>query len=165
MVSSGCSLIPRYMDIVKPGSANQDPLFSNQKLPDGNETGYPGGEWGGSAHLVSRSSNGFTTTCYDAGVHGQIEGLGRSTPYRQGHWSSTAPQTMKQVLGRRCVNLTRTIGGEFIDRSHQTPHQPFHLYQQQGACVQASKRWAHTKGFDSMIGVILSLVSSSVSIP
>ncbi|MEW5318963.1 MAG: hypothetical protein WDW38_010141 [Sanguina aurantia] len=33
----------RYMDIVKPGSANQDPLFSNQKLPDGNETGYPGG--------------------------------------------------------------------------------------------------------------------------
>ncbi|KXZ44933.1 hypothetical protein GPECTOR_60g710 [Gonium pectorale] len=33
----------RYQDFVKPGSANQDPIFSNNKLPDGNEPGYPGG--------------------------------------------------------------------------------------------------------------------------
>lgn len=28
---------------MKPGSANQDPIFSSNKLPDGNEPGYPGG--------------------------------------------------------------------------------------------------------------------------
>ncbi|GIL88996.1 hypothetical protein Vretimale_16284 [Volvox reticuliferus] len=33
----------RYQDFVKPGSANQDPIFPNNKLPDGNEPGYPGG--------------------------------------------------------------------------------------------------------------------------
>lgn len=32
----------RLMDIRKPGSANQDPIFTNNKLPDG-EVGYPGG--------------------------------------------------------------------------------------------------------------------------
>eukprot|EP00877_Chromochloris_zofingiensis_P012160 jgi/Chrzof1/7198/Cz02g14140.t1_LHC8[v5.2] len=35
--------IRRLQDIRKPGSANQDPIFSNNKLPDGNEVGYPGG--------------------------------------------------------------------------------------------------------------------------
>jgi len=35
--------IRRYQDYVKPGSANQDPIFPNNKLPDGNEPGYPGG--------------------------------------------------------------------------------------------------------------------------
>jgi hypothetical protein len=33
----------RWQDIKKPGSANQDPIFSSNKLPDGNEPGYPGG--------------------------------------------------------------------------------------------------------------------------
>jgi hypothetical protein len=33
----------RYQDIVKPGSANVDPIFTSNKLPDGNEPGYPGG--------------------------------------------------------------------------------------------------------------------------
>ncbi|PNH00627.1 Chlorophyll a-b binding protein, chloroplastic [Tetrabaena socialis] len=33
----------RYQDILKPGSANVDPIFTNNKLPDGNEPGYPGG--------------------------------------------------------------------------------------------------------------------------
>jgi hypothetical protein len=33
----------RLQDYNKPGSANQDPIFSNNKLPDGNEPGYPGG--------------------------------------------------------------------------------------------------------------------------
>lgn len=33
----------RLQDFRKPGSANQDPIFSNNKLPDGNEPGYPGG--------------------------------------------------------------------------------------------------------------------------
>lgn len=32
----------RLQDIRKPGSANQDPIFSSNKLPDG-EVGYPGG--------------------------------------------------------------------------------------------------------------------------
>eukprot|EP00889_Picochlorum_renovo_P000113 jgi/Picre1/27143/NNA_000112.t1 len=32
-----------WQDMRKPGSANQDPIFSNNKLPDGNEPGYPGG--------------------------------------------------------------------------------------------------------------------------
>ncbi|KAF6257466.1 light-harvesting chlorophyll-a/b protein of photosystem I [Scenedesmus sp. NREL 46B-D3] len=32
----------RLQDIRKPGSANQDPIFTNNKLPDG-EVGYPGG--------------------------------------------------------------------------------------------------------------------------
>jgi len=32
----------RYNDILKPGSVNVDPLFSENKLPDG-ELGYPGG--------------------------------------------------------------------------------------------------------------------------
>eukprot|EP00775_Hariotina_reticulata_P004546 gene4546-4798_t len=32
----------RLQDIRKPGSVNQDPFFSNNKLPDG-EVGYPGG--------------------------------------------------------------------------------------------------------------------------
>lgn len=32
----------RLQDIRKPGSVNQDPIFSNNKLPDG-EVGYPGG--------------------------------------------------------------------------------------------------------------------------
>lgn len=32
----------RYQDILKPGSANQDPVFPNNKLPEG-EVGYPGG--------------------------------------------------------------------------------------------------------------------------
>lgn len=35
--------IRRYQDYRKPGSANQDPIFTNNKLPDGNEPGYPGG--------------------------------------------------------------------------------------------------------------------------
>lgn len=35
--------IRRLQDMRKPGSANQDPIFSNNKLPDGNEPGYPGG--------------------------------------------------------------------------------------------------------------------------
>lgn len=29
--------------MVKPGSANQDPIFTSNKLPDGNTPGYPGG--------------------------------------------------------------------------------------------------------------------------
>jgi len=33
----------RYFDIVNPGSTNQDPIFTNNKLPDSNEVGYPGG--------------------------------------------------------------------------------------------------------------------------
>jgi light-harvesting complex I chlorophyll a/b binding protein 2/light-harvesting complex I chlorophyll a/b binding protein 4 len=33
----------RLQDIRKPGSVNQDPIFSNNKLPDSNEVGYPGG--------------------------------------------------------------------------------------------------------------------------
>jgi hypothetical protein len=33
----------RYQDMKKPGSANQDPIFSNNSLPAGNEPGYPGG--------------------------------------------------------------------------------------------------------------------------
>jgi light-harvesting complex I chlorophyll a/b binding protein 2/light-harvesting complex I chlorophyll a/b binding protein 4 len=33
----------RLQDIRKPGSVNQDPIFTNNKLPDGNEVGYPGG--------------------------------------------------------------------------------------------------------------------------
>jgi len=33
----------RYQDYVKPGSANQDPIFAGNKLPDGNKPGYPGG--------------------------------------------------------------------------------------------------------------------------
>lgn len=32
----------RYQDIKNPGSTNQDPIFSNNKLPSGNEPGYPG---------------------------------------------------------------------------------------------------------------------------
>eukprot|EP00197_Chlamydomonas_leiostraca_P002672 CAMPEP_0202857030 /NCGR_PEP_ID=MMETSP1391-20130828/117_1 /ASSEMBLY_ACC=CAM_ASM_000867 /TAXON_ID=1034604 /ORGANISM="Chlamydomonas leiostraca, Strain SAG 11-49" /LENGTH=258 /DNA_ID=CAMNT_0049535777 /DNA_START=9 /DNA_END=785 /DNA_ORIENTATION=+ len=32
----------RYQDIVKPGSASQDPIFTSNKLPAG-EVGYPGG--------------------------------------------------------------------------------------------------------------------------
>lgn len=32
----------RLQDIRKPGSANQDPIFPNNKLPEG-EVGYPGG--------------------------------------------------------------------------------------------------------------------------
>lgn len=35
--------IRRLQDFRKPGSANQDPIFTNNKLPDGNEPGYPGG--------------------------------------------------------------------------------------------------------------------------
>lgn len=33
----------RLQDMRKPGSVNQDPIFTNNKLPDGNEPGYPGG--------------------------------------------------------------------------------------------------------------------------
>lgn len=33
----------RYQDMKKPGSTNQDPIFSNNTLPSGNEPGYPGG--------------------------------------------------------------------------------------------------------------------------
>jgi len=33
----------RYQDMVKPGSANVDPIFSNNKLPDSGTPGYPGG--------------------------------------------------------------------------------------------------------------------------
>lgn len=33
----------RYQDYVKPGSANQDPIFAGNKLPEGNKPGYPGG--------------------------------------------------------------------------------------------------------------------------
>lgn len=32
----------RYQDMKKPGAVNQDPIFQNNKLPDGNEPGYPG---------------------------------------------------------------------------------------------------------------------------
>jgi hypothetical protein len=32
----------RYMDMVNPGSVNQDPIFSNQSLPSNNTPGYPG---------------------------------------------------------------------------------------------------------------------------
>lgn len=35
--------IRRLQDYKKPGSQNQDPFFSNNKLPDGNTPGYPGG--------------------------------------------------------------------------------------------------------------------------
>jgi hypothetical protein len=35
--------IRRYQDMRSPGSANQDPIFTNNKLPDGNTPGYPGG--------------------------------------------------------------------------------------------------------------------------
>jgi light-harvesting complex I chlorophyll a/b binding protein 2/light-harvesting complex I chlorophyll a/b binding protein 4 len=35
-------LVCRLQDIRKPGSVNQDPIFTNNKLPDG-EVGYPGG--------------------------------------------------------------------------------------------------------------------------
>ena len=37
-----CFLSLRLQDIRKPGSVNQDPIFTNNKLPDG-ELGYPGG--------------------------------------------------------------------------------------------------------------------------
>ena len=33
----------RYQDIVKPGSANVDPVFSSNTLPSDNTPGYPGG--------------------------------------------------------------------------------------------------------------------------
>lgn len=33
----------RWQDMQKPGSANQDPIFSGNSLPSGNEPGYPGG--------------------------------------------------------------------------------------------------------------------------
>jgi hypothetical protein len=33
----------RLQDYKKPGSANDDPIFSNYSLPSGNEPGYPGG--------------------------------------------------------------------------------------------------------------------------
>eukprot|EP00798_Chlamydomonas_sp_ICE-L_P009129 gene9129-16252_t len=33
----------RYQDMQKPGSANVDPIFASNKLPDGNTPGYPGG--------------------------------------------------------------------------------------------------------------------------
>ena len=33
----------RYQDYLKPGSANQDPIFAGNRLPDGNKPGYPGG--------------------------------------------------------------------------------------------------------------------------
>lgn len=33
----------RYQDMKKPGSTNQDPIFSNNSLPSDNEPGYPGG--------------------------------------------------------------------------------------------------------------------------
>jgi hypothetical protein len=32
----------RYQDMKKPGSTNQDPIFSNNSLPSDNEPGYPG---------------------------------------------------------------------------------------------------------------------------
>lgn len=32
----------RYQDLKKPRSANVDPVFSNNKLPEQNEPGYPG---------------------------------------------------------------------------------------------------------------------------
>lgn len=32
----------RYQDMKKPGVTNQDPIFTNNKLPEGNEPGYPG---------------------------------------------------------------------------------------------------------------------------
>ena len=32
----------RYQDMKKPGATNQDPIFKNQSLPQGNEPGYPG---------------------------------------------------------------------------------------------------------------------------
>jgi len=35
--------IRRLQDYLKPGSANQDPIFTSNKLPDGNTPGYPGG--------------------------------------------------------------------------------------------------------------------------
>jgi light-harvesting complex I chlorophyll a/b binding protein 2 len=35
--------IRRWADINNPGSVNVDPVFPNNKLPDGNEVGYPGG--------------------------------------------------------------------------------------------------------------------------
>ncbi|CAL8466833.1 g6369 [Coccomyxa elongata] len=35
--------VRRYQDMVKPGSTNQDPIFSQYSLPSGNEPGYPGG--------------------------------------------------------------------------------------------------------------------------
>ncbi len=34
---------PCAQDFIKPGSVNQDPIFTNNKLPDGNKPGYPGG--------------------------------------------------------------------------------------------------------------------------
>jgi len=34
--------VRRWMDIRSPGSANEDPIFKGQKLPD-NPVGYPGG--------------------------------------------------------------------------------------------------------------------------
>jgi len=33
----------RYLDFKTPGSQNQDPAFTSNKLPDGNVPGYPGG--------------------------------------------------------------------------------------------------------------------------
>lgn len=35
--------VRRWQDYMKPGSANQDPIFTSNKLPDGNTPGYPGG--------------------------------------------------------------------------------------------------------------------------
>ena len=35
--------VRRYQDMVKPGSTNQDPIFSQYSLPSGNQPGYPGG--------------------------------------------------------------------------------------------------------------------------
>lgn len=39
----GWAEMRRYQDIVKPGSANVDPIFSNNSLPSDNSPGYPGG--------------------------------------------------------------------------------------------------------------------------
>jgi hypothetical protein len=42
LTSPSISSTRRLQDIRKPGSVNQDPIFTNNKLPDG-EVGYPGG--------------------------------------------------------------------------------------------------------------------------
>ncbi|GFR49382.1 hypothetical protein Agub_g11433, partial [Astrephomene gubernaculifera] len=43
MLLFGWVEVRRYRDYLKPGSVNQDPVFPGNKLPDGNEPGYPGG--------------------------------------------------------------------------------------------------------------------------